>query len=211
MPACPRRQGGARPLSVLRLSAAVLTVLAALLAGSGARAGEARFEVSMTDYRFEPDRLVVRPGDTVTITLVNKSREREHEFMVGRKVEMGGPFGDRPEGYQEDFFNGLRVELVSAEGLTMLMTGNAKVSGMSPSMSGAGGHGGMAGMGSSMPMAATAQGGRHGFMVQLKPGGKATIRVSVPSNRAGQWEVGCFAEDGQHYTEGMKGTLIVRG
>ena len=165
----------------------------------------------MTDYRFAPDRLTVRPGDTVTITLVNKSRDREHEFMVGRKVEMGGPFGDRPEGYEEDFFNGLQVELLNADGVAALMAGNAKMSGMSGSMSGAGGHGAMGNMGSSMPMGAMDQDGRHGFMVQLKPGGKATLRFTVPSNRAGQWEVGCFAEDGQHYTEGMKGTLVVRG
>ena len=162
----------------------------------------------MTDYRFEPDRVVVRPGDTVTITLVNKSRDREHEFMVGRKVEMGGPFGDRPEGYEEDFFNGLQVELLNAEGVTMLMPDDAKMSGMGGSMGGSGGHGPMD---SVMPMGGMGEGGRHGFMVQLRPGGKATIRFTVPANRAGQWEVGCFAEDGQHYTEGMKGTLVVRG
>jgi hypothetical protein len=26
----------------------------------------------------------------------------------------------------------------------------------------------------------------------------------------GIWEIGCFEQDGVHYTSGMKGTLIVR-
>ena len=181
-----------------------------VLAGTSGRAAEAKFEVSMTDYRFEPSRIVVRPGDTVTITLVNNSRDREHEFMVGREVEMGGPFGDRPEGYHEDFFQGVQVEVLSAEGVTMLMAGQARLTGMS----GMGGHmsmGGMGAMGGNMSATSMEMGDAHGFMVQLKPGGKATIRFTVPANRAGQWEMGCFAEDGQHYTEGMKGSFVVRG
>lgn len=189
-----------------------MLLFATVLAGTSARAAEAKFEVSMTDYRFEPNRIVVRPGDTVTITLVNKSRDREHEFMVGREVQMGGPFGDRPEAYHEDFFQGLQVEVLSAEGVTMLMAGEARLT----EMSGMGGHtsmggmGDMGGTGGNMSAAATETDDGHGFMVQLKPGGKATIRFTVPPDRTGQWEMGCFAEDGQHYTEGMKGSFVVR-
>lgn len=186
-----------------KLCAAALGLLAAALAVTGARAAEVKFEISLSDYRFEPDRIIVRPGDTVTITLINKSRDREHEFMVGRKVELGGPFGDRPEGYEEDFFNGLQVEVLDAEGVTMLMEGKAKLTGM-------GAMGGGMSMGDMGGMAGMEMDEDHGFMVQVKPGGKATIRFTVPANRAGEWQMGCFAEDGQHYDEGMKGSFVVR-
>jgi plastocyanin len=186
--------------------AAIMALFVTALAGSSGRVGEAKFEVSMTDYRFEPDRVVVRPGETVTNTLVNKSRDREHEIMLGREVLMGGPFGDRPEAYRRDFFQGLKVEILSAEGVAMLMTGQARLTGMT----GMGGHSSMGGMGGT-GSAAMKMGEGHGFMVQLKPGGKATIRFTVPASRAGLWEMGCFAEDGQHYSEGMKGSFVVRG
>lgn len=48
-----------------------------------------------------------------------------------------------------------------------------------------------------------------GFMVALEPGGTATIVFTVPADRVGEWEIGCFEEDGVHYQEGMKGKFIV--
>lgn len=50
----------------------------------------------------------------------------------------------------------------------------------------------------------------HGFVVFLEPGGKATVVFTAPTtDQVVQWEMGCFAEDGVHYEEGMRGTLIV--
>ncbi|GBD07829.1 Auracyanin-A [Candidatus Thermoflexus japonica] len=48
----------------------------------------------------------------------------------------------------------------------------------------------------------------HGFEVELEPGGKATLTFTVPSDRKGEWEIGCFVPG--HYEAGMKGVLIVR-
>lgn len=48
----------------------------------------------------------------------------------------------------------------------------------------------------------------HGFEVELEPGGKATLTFTVPADRKGEWEIGCFVPS--HYEAGMKGTLIVR-
>jgi hypothetical protein len=36
-----------------------------------------------------------------------------------------------------------------------------------------------------------------------------TITFTVPENKVGEWELGCFQEQGQHYDDGMRGTLIV--
>ncbi len=48
----------------------------------------------------------------------------------------------------------------------------------------------------------------HGFEVELEPDGKATLTFTVPPDRKGEWEIGCFVPG--HYEAGMKGTLIVR-
>jgi uncharacterized cupredoxin-like copper-binding protein len=52
--------------------------------------------------------------------------------------------------------------------------------------------------------------GHQGFMVGLpNPGDQATLTFTVTPDMAGEWEIGCFEQDGVHYDAGMKGTLIV--
>jgi len=46
------------------------------------------------------------------------------------------------------------------------------------------------------------------FMAVLDPRGTLSLRFQVP-DRPGQWEFGCFAQDGQHYLNGMRGVLTV--
>jgi uncharacterized cupredoxin-like copper-binding protein len=43
--------------------------------------------------------------------------------------------------------------------------------------------------------------------LKLEVGGKATLVFTVPTDRAGAWEFGCFVTG--HYEAGMKGTLTV--
>jgi len=48
-----------------------------------------------------------------------------------------------------------------------------------------------------------------GFMVALETGGWATLVFTVHADRVGEWEMGCFEENGSHYLSGMKGKLVV--
>lgn len=49
-----------------------------------------------------------------------------------------------------------------------------------------------------------------GFVVVLPNGSQdATITFTVTEDMLGEWEMGCFTDDGQHYEGGMKGTLVV--
>jgi plastocyanin len=49
-----------------------------------------------------------------------------------------------------------------------------------------------------------------GFMVLLnKPGEQASMTFTVTEKMVGEWEMGCFEQDGVHYQAGMIGKMIV--
>ena len=48
-----------------------------------------------------------------------------------------------------------------------------------------------------------------GFVVALPPGGTATMTFAVTQGMLGDWELGCFEQDGVHYDAGMIGSASV--
>lgn len=48
-----------------------------------------------------------------------------------------------------------------------------------------------------------------GVMVTIPIGGTGSIKFIVTKDMVGEWEMGCFSQDGVHYTAGMVGKLIV--
>lgn len=48
-----------------------------------------------------------------------------------------------------------------------------------------------------------------GFMVALPENGTATMKFTVNEEMLGEWEMGCFVQDGVHYVAGMKGSVSV--
>jgi uncharacterized cupredoxin-like copper-binding protein len=49
----------------------------------------------------------------------------------------------------------------------------------------------------------------EGFMVALPTDGTGTIKFTVTEDMLGEWEMGCFEQDGVHYDAGMKGLVTV--
>ena len=37
-----------------------------------------------------------------------------------------------------------------------------------------------------------------------------TLTFTVTEDMVGEWEIGCFEEDGLHYDDGMKGKLVIK-
>jgi uncharacterized cupredoxin-like copper-binding protein len=160
-----------------------------IVAGIG-QAAPAAVKISMTEYKFQSDRIFVRAGQTAAISLVNVSTKKKvHEFMAGREVAVSH---SRPAGFKRDFFDGLAIKISNEKDIWKLRPGRAKITG-----------------GMVMNDPGMAMEGHEGFMIELQPGGTATLTFTVPANRVGEWEIGCFSEAGQHYTDGMKGKLIV--
>ena len=85
----------------------------------------------------------------------------------------------RPNGFQEDLF----------------ATG-----GIEPEVSGG------------VPAGESADGHMHdntGVMVTLPAGEAGSLKFAVTSDMVGEWEMGCFSQEGVHYTAGMVGKLVV--
>jgi plastocyanin len=87
---------------------------------------------------------------------------------------------NRPDGYEHDMFANTDAEPVVMGG---------QESGMDM-----GGHG-----------------SEHtGFMVIVPDESeKATVTFTATEDMVGEWEIGCFSQDGVHYDAGMKGKLVV--
>jgi uncharacterized cupredoxin-like copper-binding protein len=49
----------------------------------------------------------------------------------------------------------------------------------------------------------------EGFMVAIPIEGTATMKFAVTEEMVGEWEMGCFEQDGVHYDAGMKGLVTV--
>jgi hypothetical protein len=161
---------------------------------------EQNYFLSMTDYGFTPAHMVWHVGDRVTITLLNQSDARpqkEHEFMVGRTPRTEETvFGLKQEdGFETPFFPGVTIDVIAGSGLKMLMAGDAKLTGLSPMKVMAPG-----------PMGPMEE--MTGFMPLLGPHATLTFSFVVP-DRPGEWIYGCFEQSGQHFLNGMKGTVTV--
>ncbi len=168
---------------------AVALVAAACGGGSAATPDESgSITIELDEFSFSPANIKVKVGDTVTIKLVNVG-EKEHEFMIGREVETDEGF---PDGFHVNFF----ADMMGLE--VMPMDAAMGIPGMDMDSTDST----MAGMEDEMG---------HGFMVMRDPGEQASITFTVTEANIGEWEMGCFEEDGAHYDDGMKGTFTVEG
>ncbi len=102
-----------------------------------------------------------------------------HELMIGQDVKMTD---NHPNGFEHDMFEAAEVEPMV-----------------------------MGGMEGDMDMGSGEMHDDHtGFMVTVPTGGEpATITFTATKDMVGEWEMGCFEQDGVHYNAGMKGKLVV--
>lgn len=146
-------------------------------------AGSGPVDIKLTDFAFSPGVVRLQTGREVSFALTNDGKI-EHEFMVGRqRASMGG--------YEQDLFAGVHVR-ASGEGYALETPGEA--AGQSES------HG-------TMELERGANMAHGGTELLLRPGGRAIATFTIPAEKAGEWEIGCFLPG--HYEAGMKGVLIV--
>lgn len=161
------------------------------------------YRIVMDDFSFSPDRLTWRAGETVTVTIVNQTSSRPgkpHEIMFGRlPLREPGAFGPtQGDGFEDQFLDRATVDLVGGELVSMVMAETARLTGVDP----------MSLMGPEMDMSGQEMRMDMDFMAVVDPGGSLTFSFTVP-DQPGDWEFGCFQQDGQHYLNGMKGVLTV--
>ena len=88
---------------------------------------------------------------------------------------------NRPNGYQSDMFQMANVDpQVTQEGM------------------------------GAMTMSQHSSSNPGSMMVLLKPGDKATMTFTATKDMQGEWEFGCFSQEGVHYAAGMVGKFVVK-
>ena len=185
--------------------------------------------VRIVDNRFEPSTIRVKVGQRVRFVIENQGRHT-HEFMVGREPVPGSDYleDDVWTPFEQDFWEGIEVD-ISGTGMPMGFPGVEMEMDMGDGQmqdgqmqDGQMQDGQMAGEGDhaegdgGMDMGGGEE-GHHGGMVMLQPGDPSgaepgqvsIIEFTVPADKVGVWGIGCFQEAGQHYEDGMRGTLIV--
>lgn len=186
-----RNVGGRRlGRSPLLLASAIALVAAACGGGTeesdgtGAVAvdGQEGLTVVMDEYSFAPETLTVSGGEEVRLTIVNEGDD-EHELMIGL------PVGGGPE-WETDLFGRMAPEVVSGEEYHLE------------------GFEGMEEEQHEEEEEAHEEGEMaHGAEIEVEPGEEVTLRLHIPEDAVGEWEIGCYLTN--HYERGMKGTLIV--
>jgi uncharacterized cupredoxin-like copper-binding protein len=140
--------------------------------------------LTLKNFAFIPDTLQIPAGKRVKIMIKNTGTV-VHEFMAGK-----GGIAASGDGFKQDLFHNVTVHhsggMVEMSGMNMdnMNMENMKMEKMESS-----------------------------FMIDVKPGKKASISFTLPETTKGTWKMGCFVTFGQtsktHYDVGMKGVVIV--
>jgi len=172
-----------------------VTALTVAACGSSGAAGEqgaadgspqTEFTIELTEFAYSPSNVTFPAGETVTLTLKNTGTI-PHEFMLG-----GDAMGEG--GYMEDLLGQLDPEVISGRGYIVEGLESADHSD---------------GEEDNVDPASDAANKAHGAEIELEPGGEITLRLTIPADAAGSYEMGCFLPG--HYEAGMKGTVTIEG
>lgn len=166
--------------------------------------------ITMTEYAFDPADITIAAGEEVTLEFVNEGT-LPHEFMAGHEVSEDD---GTAHGFEDDLFTGVDVTVEPASARVM-----EDMEDMDSSEDDDMGSESEMGMESEDEMDDHSESemddhsqdemDAHGFMIVAEPGQTVTITFTLPDDRVGEWSMGCFEQNGSHWTQGMQGTITV--
>ena len=160
-------------------------VLLLLMTSCSSKPDTLELTIEMDEFSFSPQDLEFQVGQKVILHLVNVGA-LDHEIMFGREVEYED---GQPHEYMTDMFEMAGIE--------------PEVSHMEDSHDDGEEH-------TEDEMEMDDAHGHAGFMVEVPPGDEEyTMEFTVTEEMVGEWEIGCFDQNGVHYTAGMVGSLTV--
>jgi len=153
---------------------------------------------------FEPGEIVLYVGQEITLTMTNTDTV-SHDFVIGRNVVIRD---GAPVGFETDFFADVEIAYDMEGGNVLFLPSVLEDEDIMTDPSYQArfvGH----------PL------DYHGEMAIFAPAGwpegskgvsiaRLEIHFLVVEELVGEWEYACFADDGQHYLHGEKGSLVVK-
>ena len=189
---------------------AIVALLALLVGACGGGEGDTvadggEIEISMFEYQFEPAEIHLKAGTTVTFVLTNDGGTA-HELMAGHEVHTED---GHPHGFESDFFDtvsNLSIDPPDALETSMEGMDDESMDDMASDTT-------MGDMASDTTMGDMGD-DEHmdmdmGVMVGREPAETARITFTLTDESVGEWDMGCFEEEGEHWGKGMKGKIIV--
>jgi len=162
-----------------KLGLLISVIVLVLLIPACSSANKNELTIEMSEFSFSPQDLEFQVGQEVVLHLVNVGA-LGHEIMFGREVEYED---GQPHGYMTDMFEMAGVE--------PMVSSNDSAS-------------------TDDEMEMEEDHDHEGFMVEVPPSGdEYTIEFTVTDDMVGEWEIGCFDQNGVHYNAGMVGSLTV--
>jgi len=210
---------------------AVVAILALTAAGCGSEDSSpgsvdpgGSETIVMDEFSYEPSSLELMAGSTVTLTFSNVGAV-DHEVMIGSAATNGG-------GYETDLLARMRPEIIEGSGYDVSFSESAEMQEVAFSAQADDGHtheGDEADdhhAEETTPDTSTpaeghheegdettedhhheAEGQHHGDHILVEPAGEVTVRLHVPDDAVGDWEIGCFIPG--HYDGGMLAALTI--
>lgn len=161
----------------------LLAATVLILAACAGRPPQSSTQLEPVIYRMEMTEFAFQPAELQAKVGQEVTIELVNSGALEHELMIGREVkmnGSRPDGYQQDLFAAAHTEPV-------VMGGKEDSTDMS------------------------SHGSEHsGFMVILPTGSeKATVTFTATEDMVGEWEIGCFSQQGVHYDAGMKGKLVV--
>ncbi|NKQ37166.1 MAG: hypothetical protein HF973_16315 [Chloroflexi bacterium] len=228
-----------RLLVLWAILAASVFVLAGCSLGAATPSESGEIEIVMQDYTFSPEVIRVKAGDTVTLVLSNEGNKLHEmmigrdPFLEGNFTEgfaqgffegmspdeiriegpamiMGLPAAEEMDGMDM----GTAAEDMPSDEEMDMSEGDMPAGGEMEAGDGDGEGHAEEEMGEFGPFQMPSMEAHAGIMFMVDPqmvqsGEVTTITFTVPEDRVGEWELGCFQERGQHYDDGMRAKFIV--
>lgn len=157
-------------------------------------------QVLMKEYAYLPNPLTLKSGQRTTLALINRGT-MAHQFQIGRDA------APDKTGFKEDLFAGIEVKMGTSPEDAPKATPEGKDASSASDSASDSASGLSTESNSDSDSSSSAADSSVPVRAVVPAGGTVYMTFTLPPDRRGDWEMGCFEK--QHYGSGMSGKVRV--